>query len=454
MIDVVVVGAGIAGLSCAQRIADSGREVCLVEASGHVGGMIQSVRFDDYLLERGPNTIQKSTPQTEAIIDRLGLGRRVVEAGASGSRRYIVKRGRLVEVPAGLIPAVRTPLFSIRGKLRILAEPFRPTLPDSSADESVASFVRRRMGKEFLDYAVDPFVSGVHSGDPERLSIRHAFPQMKALEEAGGSLIRGAFNTRKERRALPPPRWKMFSFPGGLSELTTALHDRLGDKVRLSTPVTDIEPVEDVWRVHSPSASFDCRSLVWAAPPRCFPAESPVRMPTHVMEIVHPPLATVHLGYPAAAVGHSLDGFGFLVPFVERDVTILGALFSSSLFDGRAPEGHVLLTCFVGGRRQPDLTGLPDDELLCRTESDINRLLHISDAPTFRSIHRRHEAIPQYEIGYGDVKSALSELESDYPGIFFCGNYRDGVSVTKTVDSGIDAARRALTHIGASDNVR
>src|SRR5690625_3592740 len=441
--------------------------------------MTKSVRFDDYLLERSPNTIQKSTPQTEAIIDRRGLGRRVVEAGASGSRRYIVKRGRLVEVPAGLIPAVRTPLFSIRGKLRFLAEPFRPTLPDSSADESVASFVRRRMGKEFLDYAVDPFVSGVHSGDPERLSIRHAFPQMKALEEAGGSLIRGAFNTRKERRAQPPPRWKMFSFPGGLSELTTALHDRLGDKVRLSTPATHIEPVKDVWRVHSPSASFDCRSVVWAAPPRhfpaesptCergfprgsvvwaapprhFPAESPVRMPAHVMEIVHPPLATVHLGYPAAAIGHSLDGFGFLVPFVERDVTILGALFSSSLFDGRAPEGHVLLTCFVGGRRKPDLTGLPDDELLCRTESDINRLLHISDAPTFRSIHRRHEAIPQYEIGYGDVKSALSELESDYPGIFFCGNYRDGVSVTNTVDSGIDAARRALTHIGASDDVR
>ena len=304
------------------------------------------------------------------------------------------------------------------------------------------------MGKEFLDYAIDPFVSGVHAGDPERLSLRHAFPQMKALEDAGGSLILGAFKTRKERTTLPPPRWKMFSFPDGLSELTTAFHNQLGDRVRLSTPVTNIEPVDDGWRVHSPSASFDCRSVVWAAPPRHFPEESPVRMPAHVVEIVHPPLVTVHLGYPADAVGHSFDGFGFLVPFVERDVTILGTLFSSSLFDGRAPEGHVLLTCFVGGRRQPDLIGLSDDELLTRAESDISRLLHVKSKATFRSIHRWQKAIPQYEIGYGNVKSALSKLESDYPGIFFCGNYRDGVSVTKTVDSGIDAALGALTHIG------
>ena len=445
MVDVVVVGAGIAGLSSALRLAKAGRDVLVLEAGDQVGGMIRTERQGGYLLELGPNTIQRSSPEIEWIIEQVGLGSRVVTAGSSSARRYIVRDGRLVEVPSGLGAALRTPLFSAKAKLSFLAEPFRRALSgDDEEDESVASFVRRRMGSEFLDFAIDPFVSGVHAGDPEALSVRHAFPQIKALEEVGGSLIGGAVKTRKNRKARPPAKWKMFSFPGGLTELTAALQHALSDRIKLRSGVTDIERNGDGWRVSTTSETFECRDLVWAAPPHCFPQNGEIVMPSAAQDIVYPPLATVLLGYPASAIGHPLDGFGFLVPSVERNVSILGALFSSTLFEGRAPDGHVLISCFVGGRRRPELIDLEDDELCQLAERDLARLLQAYGPPVFQHVNRWQQAIPQYEIGYGRVKDAIAELEDRHPGIVFCGNYRDGISVPNTIKSGLDAADRLL----------
>jgi protoporphyrinogen/coproporphyrinogen III oxidase len=395
---VAVLGGGITGLTAAWRLRRAGLVPVVFERGRATGGVIAAVRSDGWLHELGPNSMLEGSAEIAAFIDEVGLGSRRIYAAEAAKQRYIVRRGRLVAMPTSPATFLATDLFSWRAKLGLLAEPFRRR-GTATREESVGDFVRRRLGQEFLDYAVNPFVGGVYAGDPEQLSVQHAFPKLHALEQEHGSLILGAL---RRRNTSGGPKGRIFSFPTGLGELPAVLASSLGDAVRLRHSVNAVRRRENEWQVHYEAAglngveTFD--GVVCALPADALaalafdnvPAASQLRM---LREIEHPPVASVFTGYKRSDVLHALDGFGMLVPQVEHRL-VLGTLFSSTLFPGRAPEGYVGLTSFVGGMREPELAGLDDSELVRIVQTELSRFVGARGAPVFTHVQTWRRAIP------------------------------------------------------------
>lgn len=449
---VFVIGSGIAGLAAATRLGQAGADVCVLEADQRAGGVIRTTRRDGFLVEHGPNTLQHPPPGLLGLIQEVGLADALIEAAPAARFRYVVRDGAPVALPTGPPGLLTTPLLSLRAKLRLLREPFVPARR-AEGDESVADFVRRRLGPEPLAYGVDPFVAGIYAGNPEALAVRHAFPRLYRLEQEHGSLLRGAFRRMRAPDRAPDaetPRRGLFSFPGGLQTLPDVLAARLGARLRTGTQVVRLAPEGPGWRVEALAdgapVTFEADAVVWAGPLHRL---TDLDLATDVglaplRAVVHPPVRVVALGFRRADVAHPLDGFGMLVPAAERAFRVLGALFSSSLFPGRAPSGHVLLTVFVGGARWPDLAGAADAAVEATVRADLTTLLGARGAPTYVQHVRWPHAIPQYGQGYGRVLETLEALEARHAGLAFAGSYRQGVAVADAAASGLSAAERVL----------
>lgn len=441
---VAVIGAGITGLTAARRLRQAGFSPLVFEASPRVGGVIGAVRAGGWLHESGPNSLLETSAEVAALVDEVGLGSRRLYAAEAARQRYIVRDGRMVALPTSPLAFALTPLFSLRAKLALLGEPWRPKGP-AEEEETVADFVVRRLGQEFLDYAVNPFVGGVYAGDPRRLSVRHGFPKLHALEQEHGSLLRGAL---KRRNASGGPKGRIVSFPDGLQELPLALAADLGSSLRLNTQVERVRRVGDRWQLAWSSGmdagTTDFSDVIVAVPADALAGlrfEGIAGAPdlSGLREIAHPPVASVFTGFGRDEVTHPLDGFGVLMPEVERG-TILGSLFSSTLFPGRAPEGTVALTTFVGGVRQPELAELDDSALVDLVLAELRRLVGVKAAPRYVHLRRWPRAIPQYGPGYGRYQDLLTRLEQAAPRLYLGGNVRDGISLSNCIESGLRLA--------------
>lgn len=443
MTDVIVVGAGISGLSAAYRLEKAGFEVIVLERTSSVGGMIQSERTNGYLIERGPNSIQSRTPLLDHFVRELGLSDVKVEASEAAGVRYVVRNERPVAAPTSPTALFSSNLFGAGAKLRLMREPF-VAAGDPLKDESVASFVRRRLGQEFLDYAINPFVGGVFAGDPELLSVKHTFPSLVELEQKHGSIIRGQIEKRCDPQRLAETS-AMFSFRDGLCQLPGVLAGHLRD-VRTNHSVGAATKSDPVWKVSTSQGDFLARAVICTVPlHRLDQMTLPDLLQTAIpSNVSYPPLAVVYHAYRREDVGHPLDGFGMLVPEVERKFKILGSLFTSSIFPHRAPEGDVLLTTFVGGQRHPRLASNSPDELHRLVRSDLNTLLRVRGEPTFMRHTVWTHAIPQYALGYDAVIDAIERIEEQLPGWYMAGNYYGGVSVGDAAQSGDEAAARCI----------
>ncbi len=434
---VAVVGGGVTGLAAAYRLHSRGHLVTVYEAAPRVGGVVRTERREGYLAEAGPNTLTEPEPLVAALLEELGLAGRRVEAAEAARTRYVVRGGRPVALPSSPRDLLTTRAFSLRAKLTILAEPFLRR-GEPAGEESVAGFVRRRLGGEVLDYAADPFVAGIYAGDPAALSMRHALPRLYALEREYGSLVRGAF--ARGRRSLRP-----FSFPDGLGEIPLALAARLGDRIRSDAPVQTIAHAAPGWLVRGADDETRHDAIVLAVPAHAFATlrmEGPsgARL-AELAAIPHAPVAVVTLGFRRGDVAHRLDGFGVLVPAVEQR-RLLGTLFSSTLFPGRAPPGHVTLTTFVGGARQPDLAALEAGAMVALVQEELAELLGARGEPTFRHVVRWSRAIPQYVLGYERWLDLMAEIERGNPGLFLAGSYRGGVALGDALRSSLEVAMR------------
>ena len=446
---VAVVGGGVAGLTAAYRLKQRGVRVVVYEAGDRVGGAIRTERRGGYLAELGPNSLAAPAPALRALLAELGLEGSILPASPAAANRYIVKKNKLLPLPMSPQDLLITRLLSNGAKLAVFGEPLVDA-GDSPVEESVATFVRRRFNQEIVDYIASPFVGGIFAGDPEQLSVRHALPKLYGLERAHGSVIKafaGMMRARKrDEDAAGGAAGGLISFRNGLQELPDALAKALHAEIRLRAPVTQVRAGPKGWTV---GAAFQASELydgvIYTAPAHCvddidldFPGGD--RLKT-LASISHPPVGVLALGFRREDVSHPLDGFGFLVPEVERR-HVLGVIFSSTVFAGRAPEGHVLLTAFVGGVRNPDLANADLPTITARVQDDLRALLGAKGEPTFRSFHLWPKAIPQYDLTYGRFKDIMDEAERRSPGLALAGSYREGVSLGEAIASGEEAAAR------------
>lgn len=452
---IAIIGAGITGLTAAVRLHEQGFSITVLERASQPGGSIRSVTDQGYLIEAGPNSFQYGAPELKQLVHDLGLEHEIVQANPLAKRRYIVRGGRFVPVPASPPALLGSPLFGARTKLSLLTELFtRPRIRTS--DLSLAELVRSHFTQELVDYAVNPLIAGIYAGDPEKLSVRHAFPSLWQAERSHGSLIRGMMAGAKQRKVAGQSGVApIVSFRRGLQTLTDALAAHLPvGSLRLGATVETLLPGRPhrlVWKQEGQNASGEFDAVVLAVPAGPLAqltlgtlGERPL---ASLENIPHPPVASLFLGYRREQVAHPLDGFGGLVPMVERR-DVLGILFSSSLFPDRAPAGHVGLTVFAGGSRQPGHARLSAGDLLARIDRDLRDLVGATGAPAYLHHTQWPRAIPQYSPGYERWLEQITALESRHAGLFIGGNVRDGISLPDCVKSGGRLARIAAEYCG------
>ena len=464
MRSVAIIGAGITGLTAAFYLKRAGVPVTVFESRARAGGVIQSAREDGFLAEFGPNTILETSPKIAQLVRDAGLAARKLETDPKAEARYVVRYRRPIEMPGSPLGFFTTPLFSAKAKLAVLREPFVRPRRDG-AEESIAQFVVRRLNQEFLDQAIDALVAGIYAGDPHKLSLPHAFPRLKALEDKYGSLIKGQILGARERKTsgdVSKDRASKFSFDEGLQVLPDTLAAHLGEALKLGTSVTKLTQTANGWRVATADDETEFSAVIYCgtayrlaeldvelndkastSSAGAKSADAPRRCPVlkTLAEISYPPVASVVLGFRREDVAHPCQGFGMLIPKIEG-FKILGTIFSSALFPNRAPAGHLTLTSYLGGARYPELAELSPPKLVETTLEDLRVLLGVRGEPVFTQMAVYSRAIPQYNVGYGKYRQLLNDLEAGTPGLFFAGHYRDGVSLGDSIVSGVNIAER------------
>lgn len=435
---VAIIGAGITGLAAGYAALKAGRQPLILEASGRIGGVIESQKRDGFLVDFGPNSLRVATPEITQLLEALDI--EALDARPGQDVRRIVRNGRLKALPRSQAGLLTTPAWSLKGKLRLLKEPW--VAPMQSEDESLADFIERRLGTELLDYAADPFVSGIYAANPKHLSVRWAFPKLYAMERQHGSLIRGFLKNRKQ--AVRP---RTVSFADGMEALPQALARAIGpEHIRLQARLLRLDPEkrelqwEDATGQHR--ERFDAIAVTvpaQALPQLPWPAAVQKKL-SFLSNIPYAPLSVLALGFQQQHLKHPCDGFGFLVPARENK-SFLGTIFSSFLFPGRAPKDMHLLTSFMGGMRQPELASLAPEAQVARLCSELKPLLGLCGPPVFVAHRYWPRAVAQYDLDHGKRLEALTAFEAAYPGWSLFGHFRGGVALPACIQQGLSWGR-------------
>ncbi|HKV64718.1 MAG TPA: protoporphyrinogen oxidase [Candidatus Acidoferrum sp.] len=446
----LVVGGGISGLVCAYALRKSGIDAQLVEASSRPGGVIRSISRDGFLLELGPQSFS-GTSALRQLCEQLDISDQLLLAPPRAPR-YVLIDGKLRTAP------LRPPAFFLSSvidtatKWALLRDIFGKSIPPVT-DESVANFVRRKFSPQLLDRLVGPFVSGVYAGDPERLSVRSAFPRLYEAEKASGSIVRGMMRVAKSQKG-PSESPTLQTFRQGNETLVRALAKNLGHACLKETKVTKIARHDD--------GSFDVRlenlSGIESASTKALILATPTAVTGNLLSQLDPSfeallnsiecaaVAVVSLGYRRQDVSHSLNGFGFLVPR-SAGLRVLGSVWNSSLFSGRAPDSHSLLTCFVGGTTDPAAARLKPEEIASLVHREISPILSIGGDPIFSNVTIWPRALPQYNLGHSDRLAAVAKSCSRFPGLHLIGNYLQGPAIGSCVDQALAIAEEVRNHL-------
>lgn len=500
---VVLVGGGISGLTTALHLkdrageVDGGLEVLVLEASDEPGGNIRTRRVDGFTIERGPNGYLDNVPTTPALVRRLGLEQKVQRADESAANRFLYRNGRLHLLPSGPVGFVRSPVLSVPGRLRVFGEPFARSRPEG-LDETIFDFASRRIGSEAASVLIDAMVSGVFAGNVHELSLSASFPRMARMEEEHGGLVKAMLAGMKakkaarreveERRARGEdveemtqpggpagPGGTLTSFKDGLDTLPKAMAAELAELVRLGVEVASVAPAgprvagagpgsisgsdsgsgeedrERTWSVRlAGGEEISADAVVVAVPsPKCHPLLVGVDpdLPAAVKEIRTAPLSVVALAYDAEAMGGAPDGFGFLVPR-NTGPRILGCLWDSSIFPGRAPEGKVLLRAMIGGAHDPEALALSDEEVVDRVRADLGLTMGLEAEPLFSRVYRWRLGIGQYTVGHQKRLDRIHAALGKTPGLWVAGSSFYGISMNACIEKAGAQAGEILEYLG------
>ncbi len=461
---VVVVGGGITGLAAAMRLTERlnilGRpfQVEVLEASNRLGGVIGTFRQDGFLLEAGPDSFLSEKRRGLGLCQELGILRDVIETNKEYRQSFIAYKGRLVPVPTGFhllaptdpLPLLLSPLLSIKGKLRFLKEYFVPLQPQ--VDETLASFVRRRLGDEVLTRLAQPLLAGIYSADADKLSLRATFPEFLEMEKTGGVLRSMSQKASKSASAASGARYNLFvTLRNGMQGLIDTLTQKIGaDKIRKGVSVTTIQQSQSKWHLtlsNNETMEADAVCLALPAPEL-----------TRLMRPVDPAISgllasisyadsfTANFGFPLSAIKNPMRGFGFVVPETER-LALSACTFAHRKFPGRAPEGHALLRAYAGGKTAAALSERPETEIKGNLLADLRNLLGISGNPIITTLQRYRRALPQYNVGHVDRMKEIDEKMFHWPGLSLAGNWRKGVGIPDCIDSGETAAEALILQL-------
>jgi oxygen-dependent protoporphyrinogen oxidase len=469
---IIIIGGGITGLSAAHRLSELSGErnhpldVTLIEARDRLGGVIHTVKQDGFLIDSGPDNFITAKPWGLALARRLGLESELLSTSEAHRRALVVRRGKLMPIPEGFLlmaptkfmPMITSPLFSVPGKIRMAMEIFLPARKVNQ-DESLASFVTRRFGHEALERVVQPLISGIYTARPERLSLRATMPRFLDLETTYGSVIKGMRHEGKRHKTRGSgARYGMFvTFRGGLQTLVNALRDRLNHvRIRLNEHVMRVDKKANGsaiprWSVELEDGTSMEADGVIITGPSSHAARVIARLDTELTEqlsaVQYASSAVVHLAYRREQVAHPLDAFGFVVPITEKR-SIIAASFSSVKYEGRAPEGYVLLRAFMGGALHPEMMQHNDKGLIGAARRDLDDLLGIATAPYFAIVHRWPESMAQYDVGHLQRVAAIRKRLGDHKGLQLAGNGFEGVGIPDCVRAGGRAAEELLASLG------
>jgi oxygen-dependent protoporphyrinogen oxidase len=435
---IVIIGAGISGLTTAYLLFKEGYDVIVLEQKDKVGGSVETVLEDGFLFDRGPNSGLETTPLIQQFVEELKLKDQFVYANREGNKRYILRNGGLHALPMSPPAFFKTKLFSGKAKLRLLAEPFIGRSKDGYY-QSIAEFVERRLGKEFLDYAINPFVAGVYAGRPEELSVKSAFPKLYALEEDYGGLIIGTIRSirkRKKSKEVSKQSAKMFSFKDGMMVLPEAIRQKLGSRVNTRTEVISVRRTSEGNYGVTYREGEQTLTLLADVVLSTVPAYKAAELFGHFDEILvknlngiyYPPVLVLYLIYEKSSVGQPLDGFGFLIPEKEER-SFLGAIWSSVIFPNRADESKAAFTIFIGGSRDAGFVDDVEQNVIDRARREFELIMNISAEPVLTTKRFWPKAIPQYNLGYVEHENFFDHFEKDNKGLILSGNYRGGISV-------------------------
>lgn len=447
--DVVIIGAGLTGLTAAFYLHKKGKKVAVIEQNNRIGGQIETFKEEGFTFEKGPNTGVVSYPEVAELFQDLAPLCQLETAKEESKRRLIWKGSQFHEIPSSMLGGLLTPLFSFTDKFRILGEPFRQKGTDP--DESVANLTRRRLGKSFLNYAVDPFLSGVYAGNPETLITRFALPKLYNLEQNYGSFIKGAMAKAKipksDRDKLASK--KVFSAKGGLNEIPKAIEKKIGSEfIFIGAKNTQIQPQGNLWitqfNTSDNSFEFTSQEVITTTGGYALPQILPFIECSDMNKIAnlhYAPVVQVSVGVKDTE-GLKFNAFGGLVPSCENR-NVLGILYPSACFEGRAPREGALFSFFIGGVKHVELTEMSDEELKKLVIKDFHDMLKFpsNKQPDLIHIFRHKHAIPQYELNSGERFKTIISLEQTFKGLHIAGNVKGGIGMADRIRQGVEVAR-------------
>ena len=466
LLRVTIVGAGASGLACALRLLELSKEknvsleLNIMDSGEKSGGTLGTVEKEGFIMEEGPDCFITEKPAALELCRKLGIQDQLIKTNPTLSQSFILKGNKLRPIPEGfyllapsrLIPLVTTPLLSPLGKLRAALEPFVKVRRDPQ-DESVAGFVRRRLGSAVLDSIAQPLIGGVYNADPDDLSLGACMPRFKEMELKYGSLIKALAAIKlKSQGQVSGARYSLFvSFKKGMQFLADSLASHIpAECLWMGHPVDSLRPTESgTWMVVSAGRTREEDAVVLAIPPaKMIPLLGPLdpewekllaRIPAHDS-------ATLNLGYRRPDVGHKLNGFGFVVPSREKKL-VVGCTFASQKFEGRAPEGFVLLRAFLGQEGVQLIESLGEEAVLQKVLAELNPILKLQKNPVVHHLARYRASMSYFRPGHLSQAARLEQKASETKGLYLAGNGLKGVGIPDCISAGETAAGKIFQSI-------